>query len=313
MTTRQFSVENAPTGASARLDRFLADRFPEYSRSYFQQLLKQGAVALNGKKAEKDARVKKGDSISVAFREKEDITLAPDSTVPFRIIADEKEFVVVDKPAGVVVHPSATHKKGTLVNGLLARWPGLHTVGESPVRPGIVHRLDKETSGLMVIAKTPEMFLWLKKQFQDRRVEKKYTALVFGKLARLAGAISAPIARVGARQVAVGDRRTGAEKKIREAETVFRVLKSYSGATLVEVMPKTGRMHQIRVHFKHIGHPIVGDKTYAPPCLFKSVPCARQFLHAGFLTFPLPDGRTVSFFSPLPEDLGTVLAGLEKK
>ncbi|MEK7493569.1 MAG: RluA family pseudouridine synthase, partial [Patescibacteria group bacterium] len=188
--------------------------------------------------------------------------------------------------------------------------------GQENLRPGIVHRLDKETSGLLVVAKTQPMFEWLKKQFQDRTVAKTYTALVAGKLAKSEGEIAVPIGRLKARQIALPGARRRVSRNVsksRNASTGFKVLGLYDGFTLAEAYPKTGRMHQIRVHFKHIGHPLAGDKTYASKRVLGALPLARQFLHASALSFPLPDGTIASFLSPLPGDLKKVLQGLEKK
>src|SRR3989344_7439584 len=210
--------------AGTRLDKFLAKRVPAHSRAYFQKLIEKGKVTVNGQSAEKDASLKAGDLVFGEFEPISEISIAPDSSVKFKVIYDAKEFAVVEKPAGLVTHPSATHKSGTLVNGLLAHWPEIAGVGESALRPGIVHRLDKETSGLMVVAKTQPMYLWLKNQFQDRKVEKKYIALVFGKMIQKEGEISVPIARHKTKQIIVH----GANKvKSRKASTGFKILGFY--------------------------------------------------------------------------------------
>lgn len=296
------------------MDKFLVSRFPDHSRSYFQRLIEKNKIAVNGRPVEKDTPLKAGDLVSGEFEAVSEISVAPDDSVKFKVVYDAKEFAVVEKPAGLVAHPSATHKFGTLVNGLLARWPEIAGVGESVLRPGIVHRLDKETSGLMVVAKTQSMYFWLKKQFQDRKVNKKYTALVFGKLRQEEGEISIPIARHKMKQITAphDNKRFSGKYKSRNASTGFKVLGFYDNFTLVEASPKTGRMHQIRVHFKHIGHPLVGDKTYAPKRALSSLPAERHFLHAGYLSFVLPSGEKAEFSSDLPADLKKILAGLEK-
>ena len=316
MTTKTFSIRVEAGEAGTRLDKFLAKRFPDHSRAYFQKLIEKGKVTVNGRPAEKDASLKAGDLVSGEFEPVGEISITPDSSVKFRVVCDAKEFAVVEKPAGLVTHPSATHKSGTLVNGLLARWPEMAGVGESALRPGIVHRLDKETSGLMVVAKTQPMYLWLKKQFHDRKVEKKYIALVFGKMSRKEGEISVPIARHKTKQITVpgvNKEFSGNAYKSRKASTGFKVLGFYDDFTLVEASPKTGRMHQIRVHFKHIGHPLVGDKTYASRRVLSALPMERHFLHAGYLAFSLPSGEKAEFSSDLPADLKEILNGLEKK
>lgn len=316
MTIRISFIKVDAADAGARLDIFLVSRFPARSRSFLQHLIEEGDVRVSGARAKKHYQIKTGDVIEIHFKEEEQADLAPDPTVPFRVVHDEKDFAVVEKPAGVVTHPSATHKKGTLVNGLLARWPEIRGVGEDLMRPGIVHRLDKETSGLMVIAKTQAMFTWFKKQFQSRNVEKTYIALVAGRPAKSEGEITVPIGRLKAKQIAVSGtnkRVSGNVSKSRNASTGFKILEFYNGFTLVEARPKTGRMHQIRVHFKYLGHPLVGDKTYASKRVLGALPLPRHFLHASALSFPIPDGGKASFFSPLPADLKKVLEGLEKK
>jgi len=316
MTTKTFSIRVEAGEAGTRLDKFLAKRFSDHSRNYFQQLIKKGKISVNKNPADKDASLKPDDLVLGELEPVGEISIAPDDSVKFKVIYDAKEFAVVEKPAGLVTHPSATHKSGTLVNGLLARWPEMMSVGENSLRPGIVHRLDKETSGLMVVAKAQPMYLWLKKQFQDRKVEKKYIALVFGKMSQKEGEISVPIARRKTKQITVPHANkgfSGNAYKSRKASTGFKILDFYNDFTLVEALPRTGRMHQIRVHFKHIGHPLAGDKTYASKRVLSALPMERHFLHAGYLAFNLPSGEKAEFSSDLPADLKEILNGLEKK
>src|SRR3989344_145927 len=310
MTTQKFSIKIGSDKQGERVDKFLSLEIKGYSRKYFQDLIKEGGVKVNGKTTGKDYLLKIGDVVEGCAKEPEMASLEPDSKVKFGVVFDGKDFAIIDKPAGLVVHPSHTHKKGTLVNGLVARWPEIKGVGEHSFRPGIVHRLDKETSGLMVVAKTDEMFHWLKKQFKEHKVAKKYVALVFGAMKQTEGEITAPIGREGTKQVTVfgsTKRSMGKDEKSRNAATGFKVLGLYAHFTLVEATPKTGRMHQIRVHFKHIGHPLVGDKKYAPARLLRLFPLKRQFLHASNLSFALSDGKQVSFASSLPTDLEKAL------
>ena len=313
MTTKTFSIRVEAGEAGTRLDKFLAKRFSDHSRNYFQQLIKKGKISVNKNPADKDASLKPDDLVLGELEPVGEISIAPDDSVKFKVIYDAKEFAVVEKPAGLVTHPSATHKSGTLVNGILARWPEIAGVGESALRPGIVHRLDKETSGLMVVAKTQPMYLWLKNQFQDRKVEKKYIALVFGKMSQKEGEISVPIARRKTKQITVPHANkgfSGNAYKSRKASTGFKILDFYNDFTLVEALPRTGRMHQIRVHFKHIGHPLAGDKTYASKRVLSALPMERHFLHAGYLAFNLPSGEKAEFSSDLPADLKVILNGL---
>jgi 23S rRNA pseudouridine1911/1915/1917 synthase len=302
-----------PEDNKKRLDKFLSENLPEHSRSYVQKLIEDGLVFVGGKIKIKKYSLKEGEKIKVLLKEPEVVTLESDDSIKFEIIFENKDLAVISKPAGLVVHPSDTHKKGTLVNGLLAKWPEIKSVGEDKMRPGIVHRLDKETSGLMVIAKTNEMFIWLKEQFKERKVTKKYLVLVFGSLKEKKGEISAPIGRVGMKQVTL--KRGRAYKKItktREAKTEYKVLEELGGYSLVEVSPKTGRTHQIRVHFAHIGHPVVGDKKYASKKMTEKKPLKRHFLHAFELDFFMKNGKKVHFEVGIPNDLKKVLKGLEK-
>jgi len=295
-----------------RLDKFLSEKLPQYSRSHLQKLIEDGFVLVGGVKKDKSYKLQQDNKVSVLLREPEEVSLEPDEKVKFEVVYEDKDLAVINKPAGLVVHPSDTHKKGTLVNGLLAKWPKIKSVGEDPLRPGIVHRLDKETSGLMVVAKNNETFFWLKEQFKERKVTKKYIALIFGKLTKEEGEINAPIGRVGMKQVTL--KRGRGQKKVtktREAVTKYKVLEEFGDCSLVEALPKTGRMHQIRVHFAHIGHPVVGDKKYAPGKLLEKIPSKRHFLHAKELVFTALNGKKLEFKADIPEDLDIIIRGLK--
>jgi len=322
MTTQKFSIKIGSDKQGERVDKFLSLEIKGYSRKYFQDLIKEGGVKVNGKTTGKDYILKIGDIVEGCAKEPETASLEPDSKVKFGMVFDGKDFAVIDKPAGLVVHPSHTHKKGTLVNGLLARWPEIRGVGDPSassgqdnLRPGIAHRLDKETSGLMTVAKSQPMFLWLKKQFQDRKVEKKYIALVYGNIIQNEGEIAVPIGRLGVKQVAINSVNKGLlgnVNKSRNARTGFKILARYHGFTLVEATPYTGRMHQIRVHFKYLGYPIVGDKKYAGKRISKVIDLPRHFLHSSYLSFNLPSGERVEFKSELPDELQAVIDQLER-
>lgn len=313
MTTQNLDFKIEEEDSKKRLDKFLARKLPDLSRAFLQNLITEGAVLVNGKKKEKKYSLKEGDGVEVFLKSPEDISLDPDDSIKFDVVFENKDFAVINKPAGLVVHPSDSHKKETLVNGLLAKWPEIKSVGEDSKRPGIVHRLDKDTSGLMIIAKTNEMFFWLKEQFKEKKVEKKYTVLVFGEMEEEEGEIVADIARSGMKQVAiVKGRRYGRISKKREARTDYKVKQYFEGATLVEAFPKTGRMHQIRVHFACIGHSVVGDDKYTQGTLLKKIPFKRQFLHASELSFFLPNGEKVEFSVDLSEDLKKLLKSLAK-
>ncbi len=303
----------SPKDNQKRLDKFLAENLKEYSRAYIQKLIEDGLVLVGKKIKTKKYLLKEGEKIKIFLKEAEVVSLEPDKKIKFEIIFENKDFAVINKPAGLVVHPSDSHKKETLVNGLLAKWPEIKDVGEDKMRPGIVHRLDKETSGLMLIAKNNEMFLWFKEQFKERKVEKIYSVLVFGSIKNEKGEINAEIGRVGDKQTTIlsgrGKRKI---KKTKDAKTEYVVKKRWDDFTLVEAVPKTGRMHQIRVHFAHIGHPVVGDKKYTSKKIFEKLPIKRHFLHAFSLSFFLPNGEKKEFFAPLAKDLLETLKTLDK-
>ncbi|MDO8443444.1 MAG: RluA family pseudouridine synthase [Candidatus Azambacteria bacterium] len=234
--------------------------------------------------------------------------------IPLDIVYEDEDVVVLNKQAGISVHPSINEPSGTLVDALLARYPELKGVGEDPIRPGIVHRLDKDTSGLLVVAKNQKAFEFLKKEWQSGQVIKKYFALVWGE-PKESGEIISELARSPKdfrRRIVVNPGKNR-DKEItgKLAITEYKVVKKYKDFSLVEVKPKTGRMHQIRVHMASIGHPVAGDKIYGgkeknPEGL------ARQFLHAFYLSFSLPNGKKLALEADLPEDLRVFLTKLEK-
>ncbi len=227
------------------------------------------------------------------------------------IIYEDNDILVINKPAGLVVHKGVKTEM-TLTDLLVEHYPKIINVGDDKTRPGIVHRLDKDTSGLMVVAKNNAAFDFLKEQFKNRQIEKRYTVLVFGRVENQRGKIDSKIGRFGDKQITVNpNQRLGAGKikidKYRDAITEYKVLKYFGDYSLCEAKPKTGRMHQIRVHFKSIGHPVAGDKKY----YFKKQKNAqifpRQFLHASYLSFSLPNGSRMAFEADLPEDLQKIL------
>ncbi len=225
--------------------------------------------------------------------------------IPLDVIYRDDDIIVVNKPAGMVVHPASGHESGTLVNALLSIAPQLALVSGTR-RPGIVHRLDKDTSGVIVTALTEPARLALKSQFQDRSVRKSYLALVEGVLEPEVGIVDAPIGRSKHRRKQMAVVQNG-----REAQTEYRALEQFDNHTLVEALPRTGRTHQIRVHFAFIGHPIAGDRVYG--FRRRTVPLKRQFLHAHQLTVALPSsGSVVTFEAPPPNDLRHVLAWLKR-
>jgi 23S rRNA pseudouridine1911/1915/1917 synthase len=289
----------APPDAGARLDRFLADRIPELSRSRLQELVREGVVRVDGTSARPSARLEAGAVVAV------DLPPVPVETgpapAPHLIVALlhlDDDVVVVDKPPGQVVHPAAGHAEDTLVNALLALLPDLATVFGGP-RPGLVHRLDRDTSGVMVVARTPQAAEALKRQFKARTVEKTYLVLAKGHFASPEGVIDAPVGRDPRRR-----RRMAALRDGRPAQTAYRVLAASGDYSFLEARPHTGRTHQIRVHLDAIGHPVAGDAVYG----HRDRRLGRMALHAWRLAFDHPaDGRRVTFTAPLPADLRAAL------
>ncbi|TMB70552.1 MAG: RluA family pseudouridine synthase [Chloroflexi bacterium] len=285
-----------------RLDTFIARRCHELSRSHARRLIDEGLVAVDGRQAKPSERVSAGLSVSVTIPPPETINLQPEA-IPLTIIYQDGDIIVLDKPAGLTVHPAPGHPSGTLVNALLAACPDLRGIAGA-LRPGIVHRLDKDTSGLMVVAKNDRAQRALQRQLKEREVRKTYLALVRAVPSPREGTIEAPIGRHPKNRKKMAVVADG-----RESTTRYRVREEIAGGkySLLEVEPVTGRTHQIRVHLAAIGHPVEGDATYGR----SSDAIGRQFLHAHKLAFAMPlGGRTVEFVSPLPADLREALSRL---
>ncbi|MCS7246394.1 MAG: RluA family pseudouridine synthase [Thermomicrobium sp.] len=289
-----------------RLDKLIASRVTGVSRSFVQQMMKRGEILVNGAPAKPAQRVRYGDRLEVSLPPAEPpVDLEPEY-LPIPVIYEDDDIIVFDKPAGIVTHPAPGHERGTLVNALKAIRPDLAV--QPSHRPGIVHRLDKDTSGLLVVAKTEPARLALLEQWQSRSVLKKYTALVHGIVEPDAGTIDAPISR---------DPREPTKMAVvpwgRPAITHFRVMERFRCATLLDVTIETGRTHQIRVHCAFIGHPVVGDQQYGGHRSF-CVAVPRQFLHARSLRFRHPTtGQTIELETPLPSDLRRALASLREQ
>ncbi len=299
-----------PDAGSERLDSFISLKTCGLSRSYVQKLIRQGLVAVNTKIEKVSYKVKKGDCIDLIIPDEPENILIPED-IPLDVIYEDEYIIVINKPSQTVVHPAAGHKSGTLINALLFKCGKLASIG-APLRPGVVHRLDKDTSGIIVVAKDDAAYLNLCKQFRERKVEKYYLALLYGSLRKDRGEISAAIGR------AVSDRKKMSTKtrKGREAVTQFEVLKRFKTATMVKVRIITGRTHQIRVHFSASGHPVLGDKTYGKKTNInfaqKIIHFNRQMLHAYCLKFKHPiNGQTLEFTAPMPEDMRKAIEELE--
>ncbi len=286
--------------AGQRLDRYLALALPQFSRSRLQDLIKTGEVLLKGATARTRETVRSGDVVRLTVPELQEID-AQAEEIPLEILFEDDDLLVLNKPPGIVVHPGAGNQTHTLVNALLHHCGSLSGIGGKQ-RPGIVHRLDKDTSGCLVVAKNDATHQALSRQFAEREVKKIYLALVGGTLERPRGTIEAPIGRhpVQRKKMAI-NQRTG-----RPARTDFRVLQTGGGVSLLECALHSGRTHQIRVHLKHLGHPILGDSLYG-----KGATAPRQMLHAWKLGFTHPgSGERYFFEAPLPTDFRVALKSL---
>lgn len=296
-----------------RLDNFLTALLPDQSRSQIQRLIKEGHVQGPGRSPRPSTPVHAGQTFTIDMPPPAAVEALPEA-LPLRIVYEDPDVVVLDKPAGMVVHPAAGHSSGTLVNALLHHIKDLSGIG-GELRPGIVHRLDRGTSGLMVVAKHDRAHEELSRQFRDREVEKEYVALVWG-VVQAGRRIDAPIGRDPANRQKMSTR----ARRARSAVTRVTFAHHFTGVSLVKVAIATGRTHQIRVHLNAIGHPIVGDPVYGGvhrrvPANLRAVQrLDRPFLHAARLSFTHPaDGRRVDFDSPLPPDLQTVLDDIQTR
>jgi 23S rRNA pseudouridine1911/1915/1917 synthase len=302
-------------GSGERLDRYVAQELDGVSRALVQRWISAGDVTVNGQRVRSSHRLVSGDIIRVAKSSDISASIQP-VAMGLPIMYQDRDCVVIDKPAGLVVHPAISHHGDTLVHGLLAAYPDMASMvdaeDEAGLRPGIVHRLDKDTSGLIIVARHPASKEALQRQFRSRSVEKTYLALVHGRLAQPEGRISEPIGRDprNRKRMAVV---AGGREAITEYSTRNYLYTPHGHRelyALVQVRLLTGRTHQIRVHLSHIGHPVVGDRTYG--WRRKRIACPRQFLHACRLGFCRPsDGARITLQSPLPQDLQSVLAQLE--
>jgi 23S rRNA pseudouridine1911/1915/1917 synthase len=309
----EFSVEKS----GERLDKFLAVHLKKFSRSRLQRLIKNGAVKVNGHFVIKQGlKLRSGDRLTV-LEEKiispnKEFAVEPEPDIPLNIVYEDADIAVINKPAGLLIHPTLSQPRHTLANALAARYPDIVKVGENPLRPGIVHRLDKDTSGLLVICKNQKAFLYMKDLFLKRAITKKYLALIEGVPKEKSGVIEyaiRPSKQFRLKKAAVqpfGEPK--AKKSVRAAKTEYKVLKVLNSKfSLLETMPLTGRTHQIRIHLAAIGHPIAGDRLYGSKTKTK-----RQFLHAYYLKFTAPSGTPLALEIGLPEDLQKILAQLEK-
>lgn len=303
-----------PESDTARLDKVLSELVPKQSRTFLTKLIEQGQVSVDGRPQTKPAhRVGAGQVIQIHFPEPA-TTNVESQEIPLTVLYEDTDIAVIDKPPGLVVHPAAGHRDRTLVNALLFHVRDLSGIG-GELRPGIVHRLDKDTSGVMLIAKNDEAHRMLTEWWGTDRVRKEYLALVYGTPAKASGVIEAPIGRDPRHR-----KRMAVVKGGRAAATEYQVMERFRYASLVLCRLRSGRTHQIRVHLRHLGHPIVGDPVYSGP-QWKGIPdkriqkvlssMKRQALHAWRIRFPHPrTGEEMAFEAEIPSDLRSVVESL---
>jgi len=312
---KHFSINVTERESGRRLDQFLSGIHLNLSRSQAKNLIEKHLIFLNQKPTKPSARVRTGEIVSGSLPGPEPLSLKPES-LPLTVLYEDPSIIVIDKPSGMVVHPAYGNPSGTLVNALLYHCKDLSGIN-GVLRPGIVHRLDKDTSGVMVVAKEDQAFHHLTKQFKNRTVEKVYLAIVYGKFGQKEGLIDLAIGRHPSQRKRMSTR----AKRGRAAITRWKRAEEFGNCTLLEIFPQTGRTHQIRVHLSSIGHPVLGDPLYgrkgrpgaiADPVLKECVRrMNRQALHAHRLKFDHPrTGERVQFVSPVPQDMNEVLEWL---
>ena len=297
-------------GAGARLDAWLTPQLPGVSRSRVQKWIKAGSVLLDGEKVTPHVALEEGNEITVDAPDEPgaDAPLAPRHDIPLDVVFEDDHIVVVNKPAGLIVHPAVPGESETLVNALIAKYPEIAKVGDSQDRPGIVHRLDREASGLLVVARTPAAFAGLKSQFQSHVVKKEYVVLVDGAPPEDSGTIRLSIGRSSSGGKMAAHAVPGEDDK--DAITHYRLDEKFKDAALLTVRTETGRTHQIRAHFHALGCPVVGDTIYGIKRP-KRLPSPRLFLHARTLAFTHPTKDTpLEFHAPLPQALEDILKKL---
>jgi 23S rRNA pseudouridine1911/1915/1917 synthase len=303
-------LQAEPDDRGLRLDVFLARRLKDITRSQIQMLNRSGAIQIEGRQDKAGYRIRGGETIEVNLQALKPVPLTPEQ-IPLQIHFEDQDLAVIEKPAGIVVHPGSGTKTGTVVHGLLFHFQNLSTAGGEG-RPGIVHRLDKNTSGLLIVAKNNVAHARLSKAFHDRDIEKTYVALAHGKLPRPVGTIELSVSR----HPTLRTKMAAGKTRGRSAHTEYRVLEQFRGFSLLEIRIKTGRTHQIRVHLSAIGHPVVGDDVYGERSYKEFVKkfddFHRFFLHASSLRFTHPTtGVAMEFHSDLPPELQKLLRSIK--
>jgi 23S rRNA pseudouridine1911/1915/1917 synthase len=314
---RHFEV--TPDHVKQRLDQYLVDNLPELTRSQIKRLIDEGAVTLDGKVVKAGHKLQGGETVIAVMADPVPVTTEAEA-IPLQILYEDSSLIVIDKPADMVVHPAPGHHGGTLVNALLHHCRDLSGIG-GELRPGIVHRLDKDTSGVMVATKDDRTHNCLARQFKSHSIQRRYRALVHGHVQNAEGTIDRPIGRHPVQR----KKMSSSTRSGRRAVTHWKVLRRYDQErlTLLDLSLETGRTHQIRVHFAEMNLPLVGDPLYGNPRKARAIgdvkirglveQLGRQFLHAWLLGFRHPDGREMVFSSPLPLDLQQIIDRLEAK
>ncbi len=302
-----------------RLDKYLKKEIKDISREKIISCIKKGKIKIEGKTKIKPSFILKGEEkILLEIPDSLDLTkglfsIRPQSIFPEpKILYEDKDLLIINKPAGIIVHPTVNNiNDPSIASWLLQRYSFVSNVGEDRLRPGIVHRLDKETSGTLILAKNNLIFNYFKNLFKTRKIKKKYISLVKGEIKRQQGIIDLPLIR--SKKSPMKRKVVVKKDKGKIALTKYKVLKPYKGYTLLEIFPQTGRTHQIRVHLASIGFPVVGDKMYGKSKKLNKLNLSRHFLHAQTISFVLPSGELIKAEAPLPEDLKNILQQLKPK
>jgi 23S rRNA pseudouridine1911/1915/1917 synthase len=302
-----------------RLDKYLKEKIKDISREKIIYCIKKEKIKIEGKTKVKPSFILKGEEkillkISDFLNStKESLLIKPQSIFPEpKILYEDKDLLVINKPAGTIIHPTFNNVDNpSIASWFLQKYSFVSNVGEDRLRPGIVHRLDKETSGVLILAKNNLIFNYFKNLFKARKIKKEYIALVNGEIRKREGIINLPLTR--SKKSPIKRKITVKKDEGRIALTKYKVLRLYNGYTLLEVFPQTGRTHQIRVHLASIGFPVVGDKIYGKAKKLNKLNLPRHFLHAQTISFVLPSGKSIKIQAPLPEDLKKILQQLKSK